>query len=118
MIVVFFVVVFSVDGFICIVFEVVEVGRVVVDINLVWWGWGEGNDDEGLIDVDGVFLDGWSEDTDGDDDGSNIVDVILRVVVDVDDDIKIGVWETFLIDVSEWRLFEILVKKFKCENFE
>ena len=113
-----FVAVLSADGSTCTVLEVAEVGRAVVDINLVWWGWGEGNDDEGLTDVDGVFLDGWSEDTDGDNDGSNIADVIPRAVVDADDDTKTGAWETSPIDVTEWRLSETPAKKFKCENFE
>lgn len=108
-----FVAVLSADGSTCTVLDVAEVGRVVVDINLVWRGWGEGNDDERLTDVDGVFLDGWSEDTDGDDDDSNTADVIPRAVEDADDDTKTEAWESSPLDVTEWRLSETPAKMWK-----
>lgn len=103
------------DGSTCIVLEVARVGRKVVDTNLVWWGCGEGNDNDGLSDIDGVFVDGWSEDTDGDDDGSNASDFTPSAVEDTDDDTKTGDWETSLLDFTEGRLSETPAK---CNNFE
>jgi len=99
------------DGSTCTVFEVTVVWRIiVVYTNLVWWGWVEGNDNDGLSDIDGVFLDDWSEDTDGEDDGSNTTDVNPGPVEDADDDTKTGVWENSPLDVNEWTLSETPAK--------
>ena len=102
--------VLSTDGSTCTVLEVAKVGRVGVDTNLVWWGWGEGNDDDRLNDIDGIFLDGWSEDTDGEDDGSNTTDVIPGAVENADHGTKTGAWGTSPLDVTEWRLSETPAK--------
>lgn len=102
--------VLSVDDSTCTGLEAAKVGRVVVDTNLVWGGWGEGTDDDGLNDIDGVFLDGWSEDTDAEDDGSNTADVIPGDAEDADMDTKTGAWKTSPLDVAEWRLSETPAK--------
>ena len=87
------VVVLSTDGSTCTVLEVAKVGRRVVDANLVWWGRGEGNDDDGLSDIAGVFLDGCSEDTDSEDDGSSTTDANSGAVEETaDNDAKTGAW--------------------------
>jgi len=93
------------DGCTCRVFEVTIEGRIVVCTNLVWWGRGEGNDS------DGVFLDVWIEDTDGEeDDGSNTTGVNPEPVKDVDDEAKTGGWETLRLDVNEGKLSETPAK--------
>ena len=103
----------STDGSTCKVLEVAKVGIVVVT-NLVWWGWGEENEEDGLIDIDGDLVDGWREDTDCEGDDINTADAIPGAVEDADDDTKTGVWETFPLDITEWRLSETPAK---CNNF-
>ena len=89
--------VLSTDGSTCKVLEVAKVGIVVVT-NLVWWGWGEENEEDGLIDIDGDLVDGWREDTDCEGDDINTADAIPDAVEDADDDTKSGGWETFSLD--------------------
>ena len=78
---------------------------VVKETNSVWCGCGEGSADEGWTNIDVAFVDSWGKVTEGEDDGSNDIDV-NDAVGDEDGDTALGDDPTWgaatVLDFNEW----------------